>query len=50
MCKLGDAGRVTLEQFEESPAGMIASFAARFPAEDDELLALARAERVAVED
>ena len=37
-------GKVVLAQFEPSPAGLVESFVARYPAEDAELLALARAE------
>ena len=32
---------IVIKQFEPTPAGMIESFVARFPAEDDALLALA---------
>ena len=34
-------GSISIKQFEPTPAGMIESFVARFPAEDDALLALA---------
>jgi dipeptidyl-peptidase-3 len=34
-------GSIGIKQFEPTPAGMIESFVARFPAEDDALLALA---------
>ena len=44
------SGQVVLDQFEQSPAGMVASFAARFPAEDPELLDLYHAEKGAVAD
>ena len=40
----GGGGGVAYADFEESPRGMVASFAARFPAEDPELLALFEAD------
>ena len=43
-------GGVGLRQFDETAAGMVESFVARFPAEDPELLALWRAEAEAVAD
>jgi len=45
----GGAG-AALMSFEQSPAGMVQSFAARFPAEDPELLALYHAEKAVVSD
>jgi len=39
---LGEDGKVALKTFPASPAGMIESFVARFPAEDPELLELYR--------
>ena len=41
---------VSLHAFDESPAGMVASFVQRFPAHDDELAALHLAEKALVED
>ena len=41
---------VELQTFAESPAGMVESFVARFPAEDPELVALYKAERAHVSD
>ena len=38
-------GTVGLREFEASFSGMVSSFVARFPAEDDELLALYHAEK-----
>ena len=45
----GEAG-AALMNFDQTPEGMVASFAARFPAEDPELLALYHAEKAAVSD
>jgi len=41
---------VVLQTFENTPAGMVASFVARFPAEDPELMELYLAEKDAVSD
>ena len=46
----GIDGGVTLKTFDASPAGMIESFVARFPAEDPELLDLFEADAAAVTD
>jgi len=43
-------GGVELQTFDQTPAGMVSSFVARFPAEDPELMALYTAEKVAVSD
>lgn len=43
-------GSVELRQFDQSTAGMIESFAARFPAEDPELVELFRKDAAAVTD
>jgi len=45
-----DGEAINMANFEESPSGMVASFVARFPAEDSELLDLYHAEKVAVSD
>ena len=45
-----EGAAVSLHAFDESPAGMIASFVRRFPPRDDELMALHLAEKAAVED
>ena len=42
-----DSQEVVLRTFEDSPAGMIQSFVSRFPAKDDELLALHLADKAA---
>jgi len=48
VCLEGD--EVLLQTFENTPAGMVASFVARFPAEDPELMELYLAEKDAVSD
>ena len=45
-CRCGQA----LQTFEESTAGMVESFVARFPPEDPELYALYEAEKAQVTD
>ena len=45
-----EGGAVELQTFESTPAGMIESFVARFPAEDDELMALYEKDKAAVTD
>jgi hypothetical protein len=45
-----DGGAISLQTFDSSPAGMIESFVARFPAEDEELMALYEADKAAVTD
>eukprot|EP00420_Gonyaulax_spinifera_P000929 CAMPEP_0197932888 /NCGR_PEP_ID=MMETSP1439-20131203/109284_1 /TAXON_ID=66791 /ORGANISM="Gonyaulax spinifera, Strain CCMP409" /LENGTH=73 /DNA_ID=CAMNT_0043555695 /DNA_START=1 /DNA_END=222 /DNA_ORIENTATION=+ len=42
---IGDGGKVELQTFEASPIGMIESFVARFPAQDEELCKLYEAEK-----
>jgi len=46
MCPTDD-GKLQLRAFEASPVGMIESFVARFPAQDDELFALYKNEKSA---
>eukprot|EP00656_Telonema_subtile_P015366 TRINITY_DN18030_c0_g1_i2.p1 TRINITY_DN18030_c0_g1~~TRINITY_DN18030_c0_g1_i2.p1 ORF type:complete len:177 (-),score=41.46 TRINITY_DN18030_c0_g1_i2:328-858(-) len=45
-----EADALVLEEFDQTVEGMIASFAARFPAEDPELLELYHAEKDVVSD